>query len=285
MQKVLIYRRKLAQESDLCVLPQKMRLRKLVETTGRTKPSFCVWNCPGLYELADVNLHQQRDKSEKQELIVYYHGSITAGRLPIQLVRAASRLKGAVRVRLAGRETLGSVGYVAELKALAAKCGTPDIIEFLGTMALRQDLFRSASTAHVGLSIMPKVSQDINMQHMVGASNKPFDYMACGLPLIVTDVPDWVAAFVDPGYALACDPDDASSIEAALRWYLEHPNERRQMARKCHEKIVRDWNYESMFADVMTKLSRCQSDPRCSSEALETELSGSRELGPQSGSL
>src|SRR5262249_39817868 len=169
MQKVLIYRKKLARESELCVLPQEFRLQKLIETTGRAKPTFCVWNCPGLYELTDVNFRQKRHKSEKQELIVYYHGSITAGRLPIQLITAASRLKGAVRVRVAGRETLGSVGYVAELKALAAKCGTPDIIEFLGTLALRQDLFRSASTAHVGLSIMPKVSQDINMQHMLGA--------------------------------------------------------------------------------------------------------------------
>src|SRR5262249_45348518 len=99
--------------------------------------------------------------------------------------------------------------------------------------------------------------KDINMQHMVGASNKPFDYMACGLPLIVTNVPDWVAAFVDPGYGLACDPDDVSSIEAALRWYLEHPNERRQMARKCHDKIVQDWNYATRLADVMTRLCKC----------------------------
>jgi glycosyltransferase involved in cell wall biosynthesis len=285
MQKVLSYRRKLARECELCVLPQKLRLQKLLEDTGRAKPTFCVWNCPGLYELTGINPHQERNKSEQQELIVYYHGSITGGRLPTELIAAASRLKGAVRLRVAGRETLGSIGYIAELKALAAKCGTPDIIEFLGTMPLRQDLFRSASMAHVGLSMMPKVSQDINMQQMLGASNKPFDYMACGLPLIVTDMPDWVAAFVNPGYALACDPDDADSIEVALRWYLEHPNERQQMGRKCRDKIVQDWNYETMFADVMTKLGKCQSGPRCSSKPLETGLSGSRELGPQSGSL
>jgi glycosyltransferase involved in cell wall biosynthesis len=254
MKKVLVYRRKLARASELCVLPQKLRLQQFIEYTGRTKPTFCVWNCPRLDEMVHVNSHERRDKSEEQKLIVYYHGSITAGRLPIELIVAASRLKGAVRVRVAGRETLGSVGYIEELKALAGKHGTPGIIDFLGSMPLRQDLFRSASMAHVGLSMMPKVSKDINMQHMVGASNKPFDYMACGLPLIVTGLPDWVAAFVDPGYALACDPDDARSIEAVLRWYLEHPNERRQMARKCQDKIVQGWNYETMFADVMTTM-------------------------------
>jgi glycosyltransferase involved in cell wall biosynthesis len=254
MQKALVYREKLARECELCVLPQKSRLWQFIEDTGRrTKPTLCVWNCPRLDEMENLKCSQ----SEEEELIVYYHGSITAGRLPIQLIAAASRLKGAVRVRVAGRETLGSGGYIAELKALAAKCGTPDIIEFLGTMPLRRDLLRSASRAHVGLSMMPKVSKDINMQHMVGASNKPFDYMACGLPLIVTDLPEWVAAFVDPGYALACDPEDPGSIEAAFRWYLEHPDERRQMARKCQDKILQGWNYETMFADVMTKMGNC----------------------------
>jgi hypothetical protein len=46
---------------------------------------------------------------------------------------------------------------------------------------------------------MPKQSEDINMRHMVGASNKPFDYMASGLPLLVTDLPEWAATFVEPG--------------------------------------------------------------------------------------
>ena len=53
-----------------------------------------------------------------------------------------------------------------------------------------------------------KRAEDLNMLHMVAASNKPFDYMACGLPLLVTDLPEWVETFVKPGYALACDPDD-----------------------------------------------------------------------------
>ena len=60
---------------------------------------------------------------------------------------------------------------------------------------------------------MPKKSEDINMQNMVGASNKPFDYMACGLPLLVTDLPEWTSTFVEPGYARACNPDDTDVIE------------------------------------------------------------------------
>jgi len=94
------------------------------------------------------------------------------------------------------------------------------------------------------------------MQHMVGASNKTFDYMACGLPLLVTNLPDWVQTFVKPGYARACDPDDPDSIEAELRWYMEHPDERQEMGRRGQNKVRQTWNYKSMFSDVLAEIER-----------------------------
>jgi glycosyltransferase involved in cell wall biosynthesis len=103
---------------------------------------------------------------------------------------------------------------------------------------------------------MPKQSDDMNMQQMVGASNKPFDYMACGLPLLVSSLPDWVSTFVQSGFAIACDPDDPDSIEAALRWYLEHPEQRREMGQKCKAKISEAWNYEKEFASVLKVIER-----------------------------
>jgi len=89
---------------------------------------------------------------------------------------------------------------------------------------------------------------------MVGASNKPFDYMACGLPLLVSDLPDWTSTFVEPGYGRACDSADAESIEAQLRWYLDHPDEREIMGRRCAEKIDRAWNYDAVFSGVVSAL-------------------------------
>jgi glycosyltransferase involved in cell wall biosynthesis len=253
MRQVLLYRKRIAREAELCVLPQQARLREFVKTTGRKRPTFCVWNCPRLDEIADWNSGQEHHQPD-QKLTIYYHGSITPARLPFQLIIAASRFEGAVRVRVAGRETLGSIGYMAELMNLAARNGAADLVEFLGTMPRREDLLHLASGADVGLSLMPKQSTDLNLRHMVGASNKPFDYMASGLPLLVTDSLEWVATFVEPGYALACDPNDLSSIETALRWFLEHPDDRRQMGQKGKNKIQQSWNYDNMFAAIIDKL-------------------------------
>ena len=38
---------------------------------------------------------------------------------------------------------------------------------------------------------------DINLNYMTGASNKPFDYMACGLALLVCDLSDWKQMYVE----------------------------------------------------------------------------------------
>ena len=101
---------------------------------------------------------------------------------------------------------------------------------------------------------MPRHSSDLNLAHMTGASNKPFDYMAAGLALLVSDRPDWRDMFVAPGYARACDPTDPASIAAALTWFLDHPAERRAMGASGRAKIAAEWNYDSAFAPVMSAL-------------------------------
>jgi glycosyltransferase involved in cell wall biosynthesis len=128
-----------------------------------------------------------------------------------------------------------------------------EIIDVLGSMP-RSASLRHASRAHVGVSFVPKNTDDINLRHMVGASNKSFDYMACGLPLLVTDLPDWTLAFVRPGFGRCCDPDDPDSVAAALQWFLDHIPERREMGRRGQKQIRTAWNYEAMFAKVLSAI-------------------------------
>ena len=97
---------------------------------------------------------------------------------------------------------------------------------------------------------MPMHPDSINMKYMAGASNKPFDYLAAGLPLLVSDLPPWREMYVDPGYGLACDPRDADSVAESLRFYAEQPDERRRMGEQGRQRILREWNYEEQFAPV-----------------------------------
>ncbi|OBQ32680.1 MAG: glycosyltransferase, partial [Anabaena sp. CRKS33] len=79
-------------------------------------------------------------------------------------------------------------------------------------------------------------------------------YLACGLPLVVSDLPDWQQMYVEPGYGLSCNPEDVNSIADVIRWYLEHPLEMKAMGERGRQRILNEWNYETQFEVVKNQL-------------------------------
>src|SRR5262249_30984623 len=207
-----------------------------------------VWNVPRLAELAAFAA------TAEPPLIVYYHGSISPERLPETVAFAVRRMAGRVRLRIGGYEAPSARRYVRHLVGSDTGAAADAPVEYIGIKQQRADLLMQAARAHVGLALMPRHSSDLNMRHMTGASNKPFDYMAAGLALLVSDLPDWKAMFVDRGYALACNPTDVDSISNALGWFIDHPQKRRAMAVLAQKKTETEWNYDTQFSSVLDAL-------------------------------
>jgi glycosyltransferase involved in cell wall biosynthesis len=90
-----------------------------------------------------------------------------------------------------------------------------------------------------------------NLENLVGASNKAFDYMACGLALVVPKRADWIRTYVEPGYAVACDPSDGDELAAHLRWFADCRERCRIMGEAGRQRILAEWNYEAQFAPVL----------------------------------
>jgi glycosyltransferase involved in cell wall biosynthesis len=207
-----------------------------------------VWNVPTRAELASSAAPAE------PPLVVYYHGSIGPERLPETVAFAVRRMAGLVWLRIAGYEAPSARGYVRHLVGSDTGAAADNPVEYIGMVPWRADLLTQAARAHVGLALMPCQSNDLNMRHMTGASNKPFDYMAAGLALLVSDLPDWTRLFVEPGFGLACNPADADSLSAALGWFIEHPEGRRIMATRARKKIEAEWNYDTQFRGVLESL-------------------------------
>jgi glycosyltransferase involved in cell wall biosynthesis len=150
-----------------------------------------------------------------------------------------------------GYETTGSSGHVAELQRRARELGIHDRVEFLGAIPQRADLLETALKSDIGLALMLTATLDHNCETMTGASNKAFDYMACGLPFVVSNLADWREMFVDSGYALSCDPEDPESIAAAVGLFVEDTVLMRAMGESGRQKILADWNYEKAFRPAL----------------------------------
>jgi len=239
-----------ARSARLTVFPNEARARLAQSELGFSNDRLqIVWNVPRREEIV------ASAATTEPPLIIYYHGSITPERLPETVALAVRRMAGRVLLRIAGYEAPGVRGYVRHLVGGDNGATEHALIEYIGQLPSRVDLLAEAARAHVGLSLMPFNSGDVNMSHMAGASNKPFDYMAAGLALLVSDLPKWTRMFVKPGFARAADPTNMDSLVAALEWFVNHPDQRQAMAARAQAKIEKDWNYDTVFAPILGVLS------------------------------
>ena len=184
-----------------------------------------------------------REKAPDEPLLLYYHGNISPVLLPEAVVEAVRQFGGRVRLLIAGYEAPGAAGYIRQLLR-QCQPGPDSPVRLSGTDPPE----RSARRRRAGTCRpcrRPGDSNDLNIRHLTGASNKAFDYMAAGLALLVSDLPDWRAMFVAPGYALPCNPGrpriDKSSVGLVHRSSGGAPRHGR--ARPCQNRRGMELRY------------------------------------------
>lgn len=247
-QRLLATRRKLCQRTAVVVLPNAQRAAAFATAVGPRSEVLTVWNCPERREVPPLR------RRSADFCTLFYHGSLNGARLPLAVVQALAQLPEQVQLEFAGYTTEGSSNYVEVLLEEAGRLGLRGRVRYLGAPSERATLLELCGRADIGLAFMPAGSADLNMLAMTGASNKPFDYMACGLNLLVSDLPDWRAMFVEPGYARACNPEDPHSIAQAVAWFINHPREAAAARALGRQRILDEWNYETEFAPVLHRL-------------------------------
>lgn len=242
-------RRSLARAANLCVLPHHRRAELFVEELSPIRKLLVVPNFPRRDEITT-----KHSRNSREMFVVYYHGNIAPIFVPLSLLEALASLPSRAHLKIIGYETIGNRGYVARMKQEAARVGVLDRCEFLDAMP-RYELLSHCMGADVGLGLTPLHSESVNDRFKAGASVKVFDYLACAVPVLVSEASEWLDLCVKPNFGLACDPRRPDSIAEKLRWFMEHPIERRTMGLSGQSRIRDSWNYESAFSPVLEALS------------------------------
>jgi glycosyltransferase involved in cell wall biosynthesis len=242
-------RRQCARRARLCILPNAVRAARFAQQTDVAAAPAIVWNCPRRAEAALPRT------GRAESVRFFYHGSIVAERLPLCVLDALANLPDGSSLTVVGYETAGSAGYLEDLRNRARELGISGRLNLVGPLASREDVLAACRQHDAGLAFMPLRSGDINLQAMTGASNKPFDYLACGLALVVSQLPDWEELFVQPGYGVACDPGSAASVAAAFARLGANPEAMRAMGERGRQRVLSEWNYEAQFAPAIRQLA------------------------------
>ncbi len=238
-------RRVIAKRAVACVIPNEEREIDFRESLT-PKKSMMVWNAVSTTEIKS----ERENRIGSEPLCLWYQGAINAGQFPETLAEAVASVPDVI-LKFVGFSSAAWKDYPSKIIDRAQELGAVNRVQYLGTPATREELYKLSEAGHVGLILFKIPFRD----PMAGASQKAFEYMAAGMPLLVPDIPEWQRFVVDNGFGRACDPGDPDSIAEQIRWFVEHAAEAKQMGIQARKKIVEEWNYENLFQPVISVLN------------------------------
>lgn len=103
-------------------------------------------------------------------------------------------------------------GYEDGLLALAGACGVSERVHFVASVPLAELLTWTAD-ADIGVSLL----QDTCENHRLALPNKVFEYLAAGVPVVVSDLPEMTDLVCRHGVGWAIRADDDTTLAEALR--------------------------------------------------------------------
>jgi glycosyltransferase involved in cell wall biosynthesis len=239
-------RAQVARRACLNILPSAPRAEAFRKATQASTLQV-VWNCPLIQEMPAPKAGGDRDS-----FVLYYHGNVSPTLIPLTVITSLKLLPEAVVMRIVGYETGGNVGYTKTLIETAASLGVAHRV-FIVPPISRSKLFELCREGDVGLAFFPDPTGPADS--FAGASNKVFDYLCCGMPVLIPNTVEWQNFFRGSGLTLACEPSSPESIAASVLWFYNHRGEARSMGERGRQKMLQDWNYEAQFEPVVRYLS------------------------------
>ena len=164
--------------------------------------------------------------------VILHLGQIRASRGLEHVIAALPLVPGA---------RLVFMGYGAgkpALEALAAASPAADRIEFRPPVP-PADVPRTAAEAWVGVTLL----EDSCLNHRYALPNKLFEYLAAGVPVVASDLPEIRAVLESTQAGVCVDPTQVRELAAALQHVCDNQTTYRPNARRAAEKY--NWENEA----------------------------------------
>lgn len=177
---------------------------------------------------------------------VIHAGGLTEARGITTLAHAVSKTNA--KLILCG--PFSSPEYQQEI---LASCPSGQI-EYMGTLN-REDLFRQYGRSVIGVCTLRAVGQYALLDNM---STKVYEYMQCGLPVVVSNFPCYQYWNEKYHFGICVDPSNEDEIADAIRYLLAHPDEARQMGENGRRAVKEEFNWGveekkllALYEDIM----------------------------------
>lgn len=191
--------------------------------------TITIHNYPSIFDLPLQNLTPYVDHPKN----IVYVGNITEVRGIRQILMALDLISESTKLILGGKFSPKTLSHdLAELSVWQR-------VQYLGFLD-RKEVVAAFSNAKVGLLIYLPVPN-----HLEALPNKLFEYMAAGLPIVVSDFPLWKKVIEDYDCGLVVNPYNSKNIAEAIQWLLDNPNDAHRMGENGRRAVETRYNWSS----------------------------------------
>jgi glycosyltransferase involved in cell wall biosynthesis len=210
--------------------------------TNLTHPATVVYNYPQLSFFEPFRTAYQPDPMSPK---LFYIGLLSIARAFDTLVAGLAMLKNQYPVfemHLFGEQRLTN----DELTTLPGYDTVRDNLVFHG-YTNQQVALQAAAEATLGLALLKPIGD-----YADSYPTKLFEYMALGLPVLTTDLPLNRAIVERHGCGLCVPADSPQALADALAWFIEHPEQARQMGERGRQAVEQHYNWDSEAVKLLT---------------------------------
>jgi glycosyltransferase involved in cell wall biosynthesis len=188
---------------------------------------------------------------------IAYVGDLTHVRGAKEMIQAIALVPGELQARLCLAGRFSDAGLEETCRALPGWSR----VDFLGWQS-RSEVAALLGRARVGLVLLQPVPH-----YLTNYPVKLFEYMAAGLPVVASDLPNCRQVVEETGCGLMVDALDPAAIADAVQRLLEDPIEAEEMGRRGRRAVEERYNWSSEGQNLVRYYERFR---RCDGSASRT---------------
>lgn len=178
----------------------------------------------------------------KKECVFVYQGTVYGFSNQEEIVKAINLVDTNLRYRI--------IGNVSEEKEVIEKNDEKHRVDVIGWVE-KEELDTMLRQSIAGVVVFDYVPECSYKDGQVG-SNKIFEYMLNGLPVICTDFRLWREMIIDKYHCGICvHPGDVGQIRDAIEWLLSNPEEAKKMGERGREAVLTEFNWEKGLPEYL----------------------------------
>ncbi len=176
-------------------------------------------------------------RSRKKSFDVVYRGGLSERAGTFLLLDAMHQLATrAAPVRLLLIGYFDSPAAETALRKRIRALGLDSSVEIRGRLA-HEDMAGALTNARIGVCPLQPVPK-----FLLNIPVKVFEYWACGLPVIASDLPP-IRPFFRHGHAgFLVSPTSATALARSIGWLLDHPDDATRMGERGRELVTQRFN-------------------------------------------